>query len=282
MTRRTRRGMAGSVLVVLGLVVAAVVVTALRAEGRERSRAETNDGGAWLLKRDAGFVGHVNREVGEVTAAVSVADPGSDFDVDQANGIIVVHDRTTGLVTVVDDTVERVANPAGVRVGQDVNVHAVDGGALIVDQSSMGVWKLTREQLLSVASTDEVEALVTGEGGAASAATPDGHAVVADEAAGNVVFIDPDGTTDVSPDVELSDGVVSITSLGADTAVLADPDGDLVLATPDRATPLDITVPGADGNASPLVLQQPSVGGGAGSVVAVDDRWSGGRTPAAG
>ena len=199
MTRRTRRGMAGSVLVVLGLVVGAVVVTALRAEGRERSRAETNDGGAWLLKRDAGYVGHVNREVGEVTAAVSVADPGSDFDVDQANGIIVVHDRTTGLVTVVDDTVERVANPAGVRVGQDVNVHAVDGGALIVDRSSMGVWKLTREQLLSVPSTDEVEALVTGEGAAASAATPTATPWSPTRRRGNVVFIDPDGTTDVEP-----------------------------------------------------------------------------------
>ena len=61
MTRRTRRSMAGSVLVVLGLVIGAVVVTALRAEGRERSKADTNDGGAWLLKRDAGYVGHVNR-----------------------------------------------------------------------------------------------------------------------------------------------------------------------------------------------------------------------------
>ena len=46
------------------------------------------------------------------------------------------------------------------------------------------------------------------------------------------MFLDADGTTDVSPDVELTDGVASITSLGGDTAVLADPDGDLVLATP--------------------------------------------------
>ena len=92
MTRRTRRGVAGSVLVVLGLVIGAVIATALQAEGRERSKADTNDGGAWLLKRDAGYVGHVNREVGEITAAVSVSDPGSDFDVDQAKGVIVVHD----------------------------------------------------------------------------------------------------------------------------------------------------------------------------------------------
>ena len=54
MTKRTRRGIASSVLVVLGLVIGAVVVTALQAEGRERSKADTNDGGAWLLKRDAG------------------------------------------------------------------------------------------------------------------------------------------------------------------------------------------------------------------------------------
>ncbi|MET0910153.1 MAG: hypothetical protein ABWZ99_11835, partial [Ilumatobacteraceae bacterium] len=182
MTRRTRRSIAGSVLVVLGLVIGAVIITALQAEGREQSRATTNDGGAWLLKRDGGYVGHVNRVVGEVTAAVSVSDPGSDYDVDQAPGVIVVHDRTAGTVTVVDDSVERVANPAGVRVGQDIEVHAIDDGALIVEQQSMSVWKLDREQLLSVVSTDEVEPLLTGEGATRSAATPDGHAVLADEA----------------------------------------------------------------------------------------------------
>ena len=81
MSRRTRRSIAGSVLVVLALVIGAVVIAALQAEGRERSKADTNDGGAWLLKRDEGYVGHVNRLVGEVTAAVSVSDPGSDYDV---------------------------------------------------------------------------------------------------------------------------------------------------------------------------------------------------------
>ncbi len=103
MTKRARRGIAGSVLVVLGLVIGAVVVTALQAEGRERSEANTNDGGAWLLKRDVGYVGHVNRVVGEVTAAVSTSEPGSDYDIDQAKGVIVVHDRTAGTLRLVDD-----------------------------------------------------------------------------------------------------------------------------------------------------------------------------------
>ena len=131
MTKRTRRGIASSVLVVLGLVIGAVVVTALQAEGRERSKAETNDGGAWLLKSDRGLVGHVNRVVGEVTAAVSVADPGSDYDVDQAAGIIARARPDEGHGSVVDASVGRVTNPAGMQLGgQDMAVHAVDGGVL--------------------------------------------------------------------------------------------------------------------------------------------------------
>ena len=128
MTRRTRRGVAGSVLVVLGLVIGAVVVTALQAEGRERSRANTNDGGAWLLSADVGYVGHVNRAVGEVTTALSTSEPGSDFDVDQARGVIAVLDRTAGTIGLIDDRTRRVANE--IQVGPDSSVHAVDDGAL--------------------------------------------------------------------------------------------------------------------------------------------------------
>ena len=76
MTRRTRRSIAGSVLVVVGLVFGAVIVTALRAEGRERSEARTNDGGAWLLKRDEGYVGADGApRVLEITAAALSVEP---------------------------------------------------------------------------------------------------------------------------------------------------------------------------------------------------------------
>jgi large repetitive protein len=257
-TRRTRRGVAGSVLVVLGLVIGAVIATALHADGRERSKADTNDGGAWLLKRDAGYVGHVNRQVGEITAAVSVSDPGSDYDVDQAQGVIVVHDRTKGTVTVVDDSVERVANPAGVRVTGDVEVHAIDGGALIVDDGAMRVWKLTHEDLLSAGSTDEVDPIITGEGRTLAAVTPDGHAAFVDQKAGDVVFLRPDGTKARSGKVQLSDDPASVTMLGPNRAVFADTDGDLTVADAGgKATPLGVDVPGADGQPSALALQQP-------------------------
>ena len=136
------------------------MVSALLADGREQSHADTNDGGAWLLKRDVGYVGHVNRVVGEVTAAVSAADPGSDYDIDQARDVIVIHDRTKGVVELVDDRAVRLGKPSGIRVDEDVSVHAVDGGALIVDEASMAVRRLDRTELLSLDSLDGVEPIL--------------------------------------------------------------------------------------------------------------------------
>ena len=265
MTRRTRRSVAGSVLVVLGLVIGAVIATALQAEGRERSKADTNDGGAWLLKRDAGYVGHVNREVGEITAAVSVSDPGSDFDVDQAKGVIVVHDRTKGTVTVVDDSRRAGRQPGRrARSARTSQVHAVDGGALIVDDASMKAWKLTREQLLSVASTDERRPDRHRRGRArCRRRRPTATPCSSTRRRRQVVFLRPDGTTATSRHrrAHRPDGV-GHDARRPTTAVFADTDGDVVRRLPRRrAAPLGIDVLGADGQPSALVLQQPGAGG---------------------
>ena len=121
----------------------------------------------------------------------------------------------------------------------------------------MKAWKLTREQLLSVASTDDVDPIVTGEGRTLSAATTDGHAVLVDEKAGQVVFVRPDGTTVTSGTVEVTDPTASVTMLGTDEAVFSDTDGDVVVASPGHARPLGIDVLGANGQPSALALQQP-------------------------
>ncbi len=58
MNRRLRE------VVVVGLVIASlasVVVAAVHADGRTSIRAETNDGGAWLVRRSDGVVGQMNR-----------------------------------------------------------------------------------------------------------------------------------------------------------------------------------------------------------------------------
>ena len=154
---------------------------------RCRPRAGTVEGRHQRRRRLApqarrGYVGHVNRVVGEVTAAVSVVRSRAPTTTSTRRGR---HRRPrphSGTVAVVDDSIERIANPAGLEFDGDTAVHAVEGGALIVGRGSMTVWKLDRGALVSVAATDEIEPIVTGEGSTASAATPDGHAVFVDQA----------------------------------------------------------------------------------------------------
>ena len=219
MTKRTRRSIAGSVLVVLGLVIGAVIVTALQAEGRERSqgRHQRRRRVAAQARRGVRRPRQPRRSA-RSPPRVSVADPGSDFDVDQAPGIIVVHDRTTGVVT----RRRRHASSASptrpaCASARTSTVHAVDGGALIVDRVVDG----RVEADPRAAAVGRVDRRGRGRSSparapAASAATPDGHAVIADEAAGNVVFLRSRRHDRASaPTLELTDGVASITSLGA-------------------------------------------------------------------
>ena len=139
MTRRTRRSVAGSVLVVLGLVIGAVIATALQAEGRERSKADTNDGGALAAQARRGV--RRSRQPGRRRGHCRGQRRRPRLRLRRRPGRRASSSSTTarrGTVTVVDDSVERVANPAGVQVGADTTVHAVDGGALIVDQQLDG------------------------------------------------------------------------------------------------------------------------------------------------
>ncbi len=137
----------------------------------------------------------------------------------------------------------RLGKPSGVRVDEDVSVHAVDGGALIVDEASMAVRRLDRTELLSLDSLDGVEPILSGDGPTVAAVSPDGNAAFVDEEAGTVVFLRPDGSTRTSPALELTDDITSVTTLGHDTAVFSDADGDLFRADDGTARPLDSAVP---------------------------------------
>ena len=164
MTKRTRRGIAGSVLLVVAVVVGAVIVTALRAEGREHTEADTNDGGAWLLKADQGYIGHVNRAVQELSARISVADAGSVFDTDQAEDVVLVQDRTAGTATMIDDANDRKATTVAGIDGSSTTVDAVDGGVLVYSESALALWRFSRDDFASLETLDGEEPILRGEG----------------------------------------------------------------------------------------------------------------------
>ena len=120
MNRRLRE------VVVVGLVIASlasVVVAAVHADARTSIRTETNDGGAWLVRRSDGVVGQMNRTAGEVTGLVRVSNPGAEFDVEQADTTRSSSTTpSTGELQVIDPRTYQIVNtvtvPGGVHVAR--------------------------------------------------------------------------------------------------------------------------------------------------------------------
>lgn len=231
MSKRSRSGVAGVVLVVLALVVGLVVVNALRADGRERSRTETNDGGAWLVRQRSGDVAHINFRAREQTVQLSAAEPETSFDVEQAPGIEVVFDRSAGDLGLIDPVSESILDHT--RVGSDVEVFAVPDGVIVAGTGSLQARRLSRQQLLDNEKVDDVEPFLSGSGeGTAAAVRPDGTAAFYDGGEQRVVFVDPDGGQDESPVIGDPDDIVSMSLVG-DTAVLVDSTNDMFFVTRD-------------------------------------------------
>jgi hypothetical protein len=242
---------------VLGLVAclcAGVAWAATRSDGRPGTESTSNDGGAWLLKRDRGAIGHLNREVLEVTAGIRITSPGSAFDVDQAPGIIAVLDQAVGRVVMIDP---RTHQPSGeILVPENAKLRAVDGGIVVYRTDPLEVWKLTEGQLLEITDIDDIEPMFSSDSSGSVSAS-------AHSDAGVVVYVSDTDTlhrfaapgTVLTPKMASIDlvgiglrGPVSLTSAGS--TVVAATEGRLVIATATSSSRIDLP----DG---PVVVQQP-------------------------
>ena len=148
---------------IVALALTGVVVAATRADGRAGSQSASNDGGAWLLNRDAGAVGHLNREVLEVSAGVRVAEVGADFDIDQSNDLIVLHDRSVEQVMLLDGRTNQIRQT--VAVPPDVEVSATDGGVVIHRTSPLEVWQLAADEFGAIDDVRDLPPVITGTSG---------------------------------------------------------------------------------------------------------------------
>ncbi len=250
MTRARRLRSVGVTLAVV-TIVAAIAFAATRANGREGTEAFANDGGAWLLKRDAGAIGHLNREVLEVTAGVRVAEPGSDFDVDQApnaavNGAIVVHDRDARLVLLVDPRTH--ATRGSMQVPATARANATKAGVVVWQPEPLRVWALTIDEALAITNLADVEPDHRSDApGLVSVGLDD--VTVYDSGTSSVSRLGDVETTSIDD----SEPLLSLTTVGARTA--ATTERTLVIADegePAVTVRLDADVTG------PIVLQQPS------------------------
>ncbi len=143
MSDRLRNILAG---VVSLAVFASVLAFALTADGREASRATSNDGGAWLVDRSRGGSAHVEYTTRQPTvSALQVAEPGSALSAIQSPGIVLLYDRSASTVKVLDGGTASQVSTTSVPVGSVVK--SLPGGAVVFDAERSQLWRLTRGEL---------------------------------------------------------------------------------------------------------------------------------------
>jgi len=258
-TRRRRRA-AGLIVFTVVALVAGLVFVAIGAEGREVSRAQANDGGAWVVNRELGAVGHKNRATGEISSYVRVLDrPG--VDVFQADDLVVAHDPVTNQLLEVDPRL----------VGEDLEptqlpeftqVFAVDGAIVVLRRDPLSVWRIEASELSTLKNLDGLVPVYATNGAGEVAVAADGTIAIVEPQASELRWIGTDGAVSEPVALDLGDEVVDMTIVDA-TAIVLLANGDLVVVDPGGAESIGLvryiawaTV--APGGEPMAVLQQPS------------------------
>ena len=84
------------------LVATALTAGVLFGNGVARTIVSTSDGTTWVGDDRRGEVVQVNPSTGKPESRLKVGQPGSDLEVQQRDGLLVVIDRRSGVVTVID------------------------------------------------------------------------------------------------------------------------------------------------------------------------------------
>ncbi len=230
-------------IVVLALVfcgIGAVIWAATRSDGRTGTQATTNDGGAWLLKRDAGAIGHLNREVLEVTAGVRVADAGADFDVDQAGDLILVHDRSTNQLMAIDGRTH--LSRGSVLVPSDIVATPTERGVVLYSPQPFAVWSFSEGGFLELGDIETEQPAVQADSAGVVAITTTGEVAALVPETGDLSWIENGMVMTTVPETGLPSSV-SLTTAVADQALfvseesfaVVSPDGEVVEHTLDTA-----------------------------------------------
>ncbi|MEZ5406500.1 MAG: Ig-like domain-containing protein [Acidimicrobiales bacterium] len=137
MSTRWRSALAGLASL---LVLSSVVVMATRAEGREASRATSNDGGAWLVDRRSGQAAHVEYTSHQPTAMAQLADPGAAISAIQSPGVIAVYtaDEASPTVKLVDGANAAVLSSTVLPAGAQVRTRP--DGVAVFEPATSKLW----------------------------------------------------------------------------------------------------------------------------------------------
>lgn len=192
MTRRPTFAAIGAFVCIA--VVASFVFFAVTADGRPGSESTSNDGGAWLVNRRIGSVGHMNRLVKEVSARVAVAEPNLAVEVYQPGSAVLAHVPSTNALEFIDD---RFLNRrATIALPEGANIQPFDTGLVVVGTNPAGLWRISTPALYGLEAITDISPLYEGT-----------VEVVGVSHDGAVVFA-PDGTGEIHVFGELPEPTV--------------------------------------------------------------------------
>ena len=220
----------GVVGIVLALVVG-IVVAAVQAEGERTIRPETNDGGAWLINRAEGAVGHINRTAGEVTGAARIASPGDAIDTEQSGEAVLVLNRSTDELILVDTRTFQDFNT--ISVPDDLEMRIIDDRATLWTTSPLQVWTFTLDELSQIQVLDEEPLTVSDPGPGLVEVTRFGAVLVVATESQRLIRFDPLGTELPTVDLGAVGGDVVALSAQGDSAALLTKAGALYVIEPD-------------------------------------------------
>ena len=208
---------------------AGMLVLALSAAGTPGTQAELNDGGVWVTNSSGSEYSRFIKAIRQQDSPGSV--DSTDFDILQSGSRVLIVDRSTGSVRVVDPSTTRPSPPIALPTAEStVSLGGASGAenVVIVDSASGRFWFMPFD--LVGGMTPKTEPTGTVGAGAVAAVASTGTAFVVSPANNELLRITSDaGTAKVEPS-GVPDGLVTSGTDGAvDLEVSAVGDDPLVL-----------------------------------------------------
>ncbi|WP_156463363.1 Ig-like domain-containing protein [Frigoribacterium sp. Leaf172] len=244
---RSKTATALSSVLIVGLVAGVSVVSG----GYEQRRVDLDDGTVWVANGSRSAIGRANPDVGELNTAVR--SQGSDIAVEQNGDAVVLVDRTTATVGVVDPATAT-ADVSTPLPPERPEVLLAPGRAVVVSGGTGDLWSTPSSELASF-STDAPAELSLGRDVVVDS-TPAGVVVAFSAANRTLSTIDGAGGLDVvssEPVATTGEGPYQVASVGPHRVLLDTLTGELFVDG--RVVDLPTTPDGG------LALQRSSAGG---------------------
>ena len=226
--RRHRTAIASQTALVLA--AGAVLAYAVAADGYQAHEARLNDGGIWVVNRDDGLYGRVNKPINQLDAVVFADRSDLPLDVVQDGAAVLAVDERASTAQVVNPATSELDPGGRISIATEGDLQLAGGTLGSVDAETGGFWAARVDTVggrsLVTSADRQSDPVDEVGGGAALAVSQAGTVVVTSATERTVTYLVPDGDSFAKPRTEdlPSDAgePTAVTTVG-DTVVTLEP-----------------------------------------------------------